>query len=135
MAFGLQREEIDDDAVWRALTAAQLEDFVRDLPGCLETPVGEHGIRLSGGQRQRIGMARALYGDPPVLVLDEATAALDNATESEVMRAVHALHGQKTVLIIAHRVTTLEACDLVVGMESRRIVQIGPPSEVLRRHH
>jgi ABC-type multidrug transport system fused ATPase/permease subunit len=135
VAFGLQREEIDDDAVWRALTAAQLEDFVRDLPGCLETPVGEHGIRLSGGQRQRIGMARALYGDPPVLVLDEATAALDNATESEVMRAVHALHGQKTVLIIAHRVTTLEACDLVVGMESRRIVQIGPPSEVLRRHH
>ncbi len=135
MAFGLQREEIDDDAVWRAPTAAQLEDFVRDLPGCLETPVGEHGIRLSGGQRQRIGMARALYGDRPVLVLDEATAALDNATESEVMRAVHALHGQKTILIIAHRVTTLEACDLVVGMESRRIVQIGPPSEVLRRHH
>jgi len=135
VASGLQREEIDDDAVWRALTAAQLDDFVRDLPGCLETPVGEHGIRLSGGQRQRIGIARALYRDPPVLVLDEATAALDHATESDVMRAIHALHGQKTILIIAHRLTTLEACDLVVRMESGRIVQIGPPCEVLRRHH
>ena len=135
VAFGLQRGEIDDDAVWRALTAAQLDDFVRDLPGCLETPVGEHGIRLSGGQRQRIGIARALYRDPPVLVLDEATAALDHATESDVMRAIHALHGQKTILIIAHRLTTLEACDLVVRMESGRIVQIGPPCEVLRRHH
>ncbi len=131
VAFGLQREEIDDTAVWRALAAAQLDDFVRELPGGLDAPVGEHGTRLSGGQRQRIGIARALYRDPPVLVLDEATAALDNATESNVMRAIHALHGQKTILIIAHRLTTLEACDCVVRMEGGRILACGSPAQML----
>ena len=128
---GLQREEIDDTAVWRALAAAQLDDFVRELPGGLDAPVGEHGTRLSGGQRQRIGIARALYRDPPVLVLDEATAALDNTTESDVMHAIHALHGQKTILIIAHRLTTLEACDCVVRMESGRILACGSPAQML----
>lgn len=135
VALGLHREEIDDREVWRALTAAQLDDFVRELPAGLDTQIGEHGIRLSGGQRQRIGIARALYRDPSVLVLDEATAALDNATEAEVMRAINALHGEKTILIIAHRLSTLEACDLVARMESGRIVQIGPPAEILKRHH
>lgn len=131
VAFGLPQESIDDVAVWRALAAARLDDFVRDLPAGLGTMVGEHGIRLSGGQRQRIGIARALYRDPPVLILDEATAALDNATEAEVMEAIYALHGTKTIFIIAHRLTTLEACDLVVRMESGRVVQVGPPEEVL----
>lgn len=113
VAFGLPDNEIDSDAVWRAIRAAQLEDFVKSLPGGLETEVGERGVRLSGGQRQRIGIARALYHDPEVLVLDEATSSLDTDTERGIMDAVIKLHGQKTVLIVAHRLTTIAHCDKV----------------------
>ncbi len=111
VAFGLPNEEIDNAAVRRALKAAQLEDFVAGLPDGQETLVGERGVRLSGGQRQRIGIARALYHDPSVLVLDEATSALDVITEQGVMQAVNALHGVKTILIVAHRLSTVESCD------------------------
>jgi ABC-type multidrug transport system fused ATPase/permease subunit len=113
VAFGLPDSEISDDAVWKALKDASLDGFVRALPQGLDTVTGERGVRLSGGQRQRIGIARALYNDPAVLVLDEATSALDNATEAEVMEAVGALHGRKTVIIIAHRLTTIAKCDVV----------------------
>ena len=131
IAFGLPEAQIDDDAVWRAVRLAQLESFVADLPQGLETCVGERGVRLSGGQRQRIGIARALYYDPPVLVLDEATSALDNATEEDLMAAVNALHGQKTLLIVAHRLTTVARCDMIYRLEEGRIVESGPPSAVL----
>jgi ABC-type multidrug transport system fused ATPase/permease subunit len=130
VALGLVDGEIDDAAVWRALRAAQLEAFVRELPEGLDTVVGERGVRLSGGQRQRIGIARALYHDPPVLVLDEATSALDTATEAGVMEAVRALRGEKTILIIAHRLTTVAHCDVVHRLEAGRIVASGRLDEL-----
>ncbi|MFU8814061.1 MAG: ABC transporter ATP-binding protein [Pseudomonadales bacterium] len=117
VAFGLADDEIDNAAIDVAIDAAQLRDFVARLPDGLDTVVGEHGMRLSGGQRQRIGIARALYHDPAVLVLDEATSALDTATEHDVMQAVYALQGSKTILIVAHRMSTVERCDRVYRLE------------------
>jgi ABC-type multidrug transport system fused ATPase/permease subunit len=131
VAFGLSDTQIDDAAVKRSIRAAQLEEFVVSQPDGLETIVGERGIRLSGGQRQRIGIARALYHDPAVLVLDEATSALDNATEAEVMRAVTALHGKKTVLIVAHRLSTVEHCDRLYRLEKGQVVAEGSPQKML----
>jgi ABC-type multidrug transport system fused ATPase/permease subunit len=130
VAFGLPNEAIDNDAVGRAIRAAQLHEFAAGLPQGLETLVGERGIRLSGGQRQRIGIARALYHDPAVLVLDEATSALDTATERGVMEAVTALRGNKTILIVAHRLSTVANCDRLYRLEQGRIVaETVPPSE------
>jgi ABC-type multidrug transport system fused ATPase/permease subunit len=128
VAFGLPDADIDDAAVRRALRAAQLVEFAAALPKGLDTAVGERGVRLSGGQRQRIGIARALYHDPPVLVLDEATSALDTDTEREVMYAVTALHGAKTVLIVAHRLSTVGGCDRLYRLENGRIVEETGPS-------
>jgi ATP-binding cassette, subfamily B, bacterial PglK len=131
IAFGLPSANIDDAAVQRAIKAAQLADFVDSLPMKLETVVGERGVRLSGGQRQRIGVARALYHDPPVLVLDEATSALDFETERGVMEAVSALKGTKTILIIAHRLSTVERCDRLYKIEQGAVVLHGAPAEIL----
>lgn len=113
VSFGLTRDEIDDDRIWHALEQAQLADFVRKLPKQLDTIVGERGIKFSGGQRQRIAIARALYNEPEILVLDEATSALDNETETAVMEAIDALQGQKTLIIVAHRLTTIRNCDKI----------------------
>ena len=131
VAFGLSNEEIDDAAVHKAILAAQLEPFVKSLPNGLETLVGERGVRLSGGQRQRIGIARALYHDPSVLVLDEATSSLDMVTERSVMKTVTSLHGRKTILIIAHRFSTVENCDRLYRLEEGKIVEEGVPGEML----
>jgi ABC-type multidrug transport system fused ATPase/permease subunit len=133
VAFGLPDARIDDAAVERAIRAAQLDAFVAELPQGLDTVVGERGVRLSGGQRQRIGIARALYRDPAVLVLDEATSALDDSTEREVMRAVNALHGVKTLLIVAHRLTTVERCDVIHRLDRGRIIGTGSLAEVTSR--
>lgn len=133
VAFGLPESQIDDLAVQKAVKAAQLEEFVVSLPEGLQTMVGERGIRLSGGQRQRIGIARALYHDPSVLVLDEATSALDSETEQGVMEAVDALHGSKTILIVAHRLSTVEHCDHLYRLDSGLMVDDGKPSAILRR--
>lgn len=132
VAFCLPSSQIDEAAVERALRAAQLDEFVRDLPEGLDTMVGERGVRLSGGQRQRIGLARALYHDPAVLVLDEATAALDTATESNVMEAVKALQGQKTLIIVAHRLSTLQRCDRLYRLEHGRVVEQGSYAAVVK---
>jgi ABC-type multidrug transport system fused ATPase/permease subunit len=131
VAFGVPEREIDDDAVRRAIAAARLEDLVRTLPDGLESIVGERGTRLSGGQRQRLAIARALYRDPQVLVLDEATSALDTETEREVMAAVESLHGAKTLVIVAHRLSTLAGCDVLHRIESGTIVRSGTFAEVM----
>jgi ABC-type multidrug transport system fused ATPase/permease subunit len=131
IAFGLADEEIDDVFVFRALCYAQLNEFVQSLPETLNTIVGERGVRLSGGQRQRIGIARALYRDPPILVLDEATSSLDVATETSVIDAVQSLHGKKTVIIVAHRTATVANCDRVYRLESGRMVAQGLPLDML----
>ena len=133
VAFGLPDEQIDEDAVWRALRAAQMESFVKALPDGLETTVGERGINISGGQRQRIGIARALYHDPAVLVLDEATSSLDVQTEAKIMEAVQSLHGQKTIIIVAHRLSTVEQCDQIYRLENGKVVEAGSASAVLRK--
>lgn len=133
VAFGLNEENIDDDLVRNAIRLAQLEDFVSSLADQLETVVGERGVRLSGGQRQRIGIARALYHNPSVLVLDEATSSLDTPTEHGVMQAVQALQGSKTVIIVAHRLSTVEYCDRLYRIEDSRITEEGTFAEVVQR--
>lgn len=121
--FGHAKNKHTDEAVWMALEEAQLADFVRELPDGLDTAVGENGVRLSGGQRQRIGIARALFTNPDVLVFDEATSALDNETEEAIMQSINALHGKKTMIIIAHRLTTIEGCDAVYRAGDGKIVK------------
>ena len=122
--MGVRNEDIDEAKVWEALKEAQLKDFVKSLDHGLDTEVGEAGMRLSGGQRQRIGIARALYHSPDILVFDEATSALDNETEKEVMAAIDALHGSKTMLMIAHRLTTIENCDHVYRVENKELIKV-----------
>jgi ABC-type multidrug transport system fused ATPase/permease subunit len=122
VAFGYPDEDIDDNKVWQALKEASLDEFVRKLPEGLDTKIGERGIRLSGGQRQRIGIARALFEDPEVLVLDEATSALDNETEAAIMDSINRLHGRKTLIIIAHRLQTIEKCDMVYSIKDGKAV-------------
>lgn len=131
VAFGVPPDEVDIGAVRRALEAAQLDEFVTSLPEGVETFVGERGVRLSGGQRQRIGIARALYRDPPILVLDEATSSLDTETEQGVMAAVNQLHGSKTLIIVAHRLSTVANCDELIRLERGRIVKEGTFAEVM----
>jgi len=114
--------EIDCDKLNKAVDAAQLRQFIDQLPDGLETVVGERGIRLSGGERQRISIARALYRNPDVLIFDEATSALDNETEAKVMETIRAVSGNRTVIMIAHRLTTLKDCDRIVKMEKGQIV-------------
>lgn len=131
VAFGIPDGRIEEASVHRAIRAAQLEEFVKTLPDGLDTIVGERGIRLSGGQRQRIGIARALYHDPAVLVLDEATSSLDTMTERGVMEAVQALQGSKTIIIVAHRLSTVEHCNRLYRLENGMVVDEGAPDQVL----
>jgi len=123
VAFGIALHKVDESKVWRALEQAQIADFVRALPDGLDTIIGDRGIRLSGGQRQRLGIARAMYEDPPVLILDEATSSLDNETEQAVMDAVMGFQGNKTMIIVAHRLSTIEHCDIVYRIERCSVVR------------
>lgn len=124
IAFGIDEGNISEELIDAAIEGAQLKEFINTLPEGLDTVIGERGIRLSGGQRQRIGIARALYTNPEILVLDEATSALDNDTESAVMEAIDNLAGSKTLLIIAHRLTTIKNCDIVYEVKDRSVVQV-----------
>lgn len=123
IAFGIADDEIDDGRIWEVLEEAQLKDFIKTLPEGLDTSIGERGVRLSGGQRQRLGIARALYHNPEILVFDEATSALDNETEQAVMEAINSFHGRKTMIIIAHRLNTIEKCDIIYKVEDGKITR------------
>ncbi len=123
IAFGIADDEIDDDRIWQVLEEAQLKEFIQTLPEGLDTAIGDRGVRLSGGQRQRLGIARALYHNPEILVFDEATSALDNETEAAVMEAINSFHGKKTMVIIAHRLNTIEKCDIIYKVEGGKIKQ------------
>ena len=134
IALGRADDEINDDDIERALTLAQLNDVVNELPDGLDTIVGERGTRLSGGQRQRIGIARALYHDPEILVMDEATSSLDSETEMEIASAIDKLSGDKTLIIIAHRLSTVRHCDLIVLLDAGRIVDSGGFDDLASRN-
>lgn len=123
IAFGIDADKIDEDRIWEVMEEAQLAEFVKSLPEGLDTKIGDRGVRLSGGQRQRIGIARALYHNPEILVFDEATSALDNETEAAVMEAVNSFHGKKTMIIIAHRLNTIENCDIIYEVKDEKITQ------------
>jgi ATP-binding cassette subfamily C protein len=125
VAFGIKDADIDNTAVNRAIEAAQLSSFIVSLPAGVDTMVGERGIRLSGGQRQRIGIARALYHDPEVLVFDEATSSLDTETERFVMQAVERLRGARTIILIAHRMSTVRGCDKLFFLSDGRVLASG----------
>lgn len=133
IAFGVPHEHIDRQRLDRSIRSAQLSELIEQLPDGIRTMVGEHGVRLSGGQRQRIGIARALYHEREILVLDEATSALDNETENLISQAIQDLSGTKTMVIIAHRLTTVEHCDRIYSMEKGQIVSVGRYDEVVLR--
>ena len=135
IAFGTPKERIDQNAVVNAAKMANIHDFIQDeLPKTYETVVGERGVRLSGGQRQRIGIARALYHNPPVLIMDEATSALDGLTEAAIMEAIHSLGHKKTIIMIAHRLTTVKECDEIFIMRKGVILDRGRYDELLQRN-
>ena len=131
VALGINDNEIDDQLVHESLNNASLQEFVDTLPQGIETKLGERGVRLSGGPRQRVAIARAFYHGRNVLVMDEATSALDHETESEIVEEIKRLKGKKTIIVIAHRLTTVEHCDRIYCLEKGKIVNSGPPSKIL----
>ncbi len=133
IAFGVPIEAIDMERVQLAAQQAHISDFIESQPKGYRTFVGERGVRLSGGQRQRIGIARALYKRASVLVFDEATSSLDNETEQGVMNSIENLHKDLTVLLIAHRLTTVQRCDLIFELSNGRVIDKGPYDELMQK--
>jgi len=134
IAFGLPPDNINDDYVKRAASMAHLDEMLKTLPEGLNTSVGERGVQLSGGQRQRVGIARALYHDPEILVFDEATSALDGITESVIMEAIHDFSGSKTIIVVAHRLSTVKRCDCIYLMDEGSIIDSGTYEELIKRN-
>ena len=131
IAFGIPEGEISAKKISAAVKASQLEELMVSLDLGLDTIIGERGVRLSGGQRQRIGIARALYDNPEVLIMDEATSALDNATEKEIIKAIESLKGQRTIIMIAHRLTTVMNCDMLFMLNDGELVTAGAYQELI----
>jgi len=131
IAFGLRENDIDDDLIKQAVEKASLSEFLKNLPNGLDTIVGEKGIRISGGQQQRIGIARALYRNPEILILDEATSSLDNLTEKKIMDSIHFLKRKKTLIVVTHRLSTVNKCDKIFFINKGKITKQGSPKEVL----
>jgi ABC-type multidrug transport system fused ATPase/permease subunit len=133
IALGIERDQIMMEAVEKAAKMASLDNFINSLPDGYQTLIGEHGVKLSGGQRQRIGIARALYHNPEVLVLDEATSALDTPTEQAIMESIHSLSGYKTIIIIAHRISTIRECDTIFHLENGSVLESGPYESLMEK--
>ena len=131
VAFGIPDEDIQEDRLMKAIKMSRLEEVVKQLPNGLDSLLGEHGIRLSGGQRQRVALARAFYHERDLIIMDEATSALDNETECEIIRSIEALKGQKTLIVIAHRLSTVKHCDVLYRLEQGKIVSYGKYEEVV----
>ena len=134
IVFGNSDENIDEEKLNLSILQAELNLFIKDLPNGIETIVGERGVQLSGGQKQRIAIARALYQDRPVLVLDEATSSLDTVTEKEIMKNVNKSFREKTILIIAHRLSTIRDCDYIYFIEKGKLVDTGTYEQLLERN-
>ena len=131
IAFGLLEDDIDDALIDQAVEKASLNKFLNTLPKGLETVVGENGIRISGGQQQRIGIARALYRDPEILILDEATSSLDQSTEKKIIESIQLLKRKKTLILITHRLSTVKICDKIFFIDKGKITKQGPPEKML----
>jgi ATP-binding cassette subfamily C protein len=131
IALGVPDDLIDDQAVNEAIRLAQLDDFVASLPNGLDTQVGELGVRLSGGQRQRVAIARALYRRPGVLVFDEGTSALDNVTEAQLVEMLEQVRGERTIMVVAHRLSSVRACDYIVFVDEGRVIAVAPFGELI----
>ena len=130
IAFGIPTDEIDHNRIKKAAKMAQIDELIESLPKKYKSLIGERGVRLSGGQRQRIGIARALYNNAEVIIFDEATSSLDTETEKVVMESINSLSKNLTILIIAHRITTLKNCDAIISLENGNIVNIGSYNEI-----
>ena len=131
IAFGLREDNIDSDLITQAVEKVSLNNFLNELSSGLETVVGEKGIRLSGGQQQRIGIARALYRNPEILILDEATSSLDQLTEKKIMESIQYLKRKKTLIVVTHRLITVKNCDKVFFIDKGKITKQGTPEEIL----
>ncbi len=134
IAFGIPKEYINYDKVNKSLKLAHLDEFVGSLKDGINTKVGERGVQLSGGQRQRIGIARSLYNEAEVIVFDEATSSLDGVTEKMIMEAIHKLSGEKTIIMIAHRLKTIEKCDQIFFINEGKLVDQGKYDELIERN-
>ncbi len=134
IAFGMEKSEIDRDRVFKCCTMASMDDFIHDLPDGIDSFIGERGVKLSGGQQQRVAIARALYKQPEVMIFDEATSSLDTKSEKAIQKTIYSFKGKQTLIIIAHRLTTVEDCDKLIWLEKGRVKMTGKPEEILKAY-